>query len=258
MTKTNYEKLVEINEKAYEIRAKFPTELATEANALHKEQFSKIQNDEELSPLGKRKQVHGLKLDIAYEVLKHTSDAKNEYIKLAAQAIDLAKAIKTEGIKAPPEVDQKLFAQAFDKLKLDASLSITAEKSIEKIEAFIRQYGDPYFATKILEDIGGIVSNVLAINNSPHIRLQLSKLKEEIEGIAISPEIEAANNALIQFSNAEKVKLFRSESIQYKALKQVLDGRLAGMLLADDLEAELLALDAVIGEFVAFKGGDTI
>ena len=258
MVKTKYEKLMEINEKAYEIRAKFPTELATEANALHKGQFSKIQNDEELSPLGKRKQLHGLKLDIAYEVLKNTSDAKNEYIKLAAQAINLAKAIKTDGIEAPPEVDQKLFEQAFDKLKLDVALSVTAEMSIEKLVAFIRQYDDPFYATKVLEGFGGIVSNVLVINNSPHIRLQLSKLKEEIEGIAISPEIEAANNALIQFSNAEKVKLFRSETIQYKAIKQVLDGRLAGMLLADDLEAELLALDAEIGEFVASKGGAAI
>lgn len=255
MTNKNYDELVKINERTHELKTKFTTDMTTSMRAFYNEQFTKIQQNDELSALGKRAKVNELKLNLAYDALNYCNETKTEYIKLAGQAIELAKAIKAEELEAPSEIDQKLFEQEFAKLKLNVALGITADKSLEKLEIFAKQYSEPYYAAQVLESFGGIVSSILAINNSPHTRLSLQKVKESLEAVAISPEIELANNALLQYANAGKFKLFKSETIQYRAAKEVLGGELATSLLAEDYATELEKLDAQIGELVS-KGGN--
>lgn len=250
-----YEQLIKINERTHEIRTKFVTDMAMSMKSFYNEQFIRIQSNDELSALGKRSKVDELKLNLAYEALSYANDAKNEYTKLAARAIDLAKAIKAEELTSPSEIDRKLFEQDLENLKLNVALGVTAEKSLEKLDIFSSKYvSEPFYSAKILEAFGEIVTSVLSISNSPHIRLQLAKVKESLEAV-ISPEIESANNALMQYANADKLRLFKSETIQYKALKQILDGRLASMLMSDDYAVELEKLDIEIAELVA-KGGN--
>lgn len=254
MTNKNYNELMKINERTHEIKTRFVTDIVTSLKTFYNEQFLKIQSNEELSALGKRGKVNELRLNIAYDALSYANEAKTEYVTLAGRANDLAKAIKVEELTPPSEIDRKLFEDDFAKLKLNVALAITAEKAIEKLEVFASQYSEPVYAAKILEDFGGIVSSVLAINNSPHARMSLQKVKDGLEAVAISPQIELANNTLLQYANAEKFKLFRSETIQYKAIKEILGGQLASSLLAEDYAAELEKLDAEIAELVA-KGG---
>ena len=249
-----YKELLKINERTHAIRTKKITEMASTIKAFYNEQFLKIQSNKEISSLGKRSRVHELKLNIAYEAVSYANDAKTEYIKLAAKAIELSKAIKAEELTPPSDVDKKLFEDDFAKLKLDVALAITPEKAIEQLKLFAEQYAEPFYAAKVLEGFEQIVTNILAISNSPHIRVTLAKVKEGYEAIAITPAIEAANNALVQYADAEKVKLFRSETIQFKAIREVLDG-FASSLLAEDYAAELEKIDVQIAEFVA-KGGN--
>ena len=246
----NYKELMKINERTHEIRTKFVTDMITSMKAYYNEQFTKIQLNAELSALGKRAKVNELRLNLAYEALSYAKDAKTEYVKLAGQAIDLAKAIKSAELAAPSKIDRKLFEQEFDKLKLNVALGVTAEKSLALLEVFAKQYSEPFFAAKILENFSQIVSSVLAINNSPHTRMALTKVKDCVEAVAISPEIEAANAVLSIYTNADKFRLFKSETIQYRALKEILGGQLASSLLVTDYNAELEKLDAEIGEII--------
>ena len=253
----NYKELMKINERTHEIKTRFVTDIVTSMKAFYNEQFVKIQSNKELSPLGKRSRVDGLKLNLACEGLSYCNEAKSEYIKLAARATELAKAIKAEELTPPSEIDQKLFENDFVKLKLNVALGVTAQKSLEKLGIFASQYvAEPFFSAKILEDFGEIVSRVLAINNSPHTRFSLQKIKDGLEAVAISPQIESANAALSIYANVDKFRLFKSETIQYKAIKQMLGGQLASKLLVDDYAVELEKIDAEIAELVAKGGND--
>lgn len=239
----NYEKLQKEIEKLRAIKTKMPTELADSLKSQYAAEFAEIQGDEKLSAIGKKLLVDELRTDLAFVALNAARDAKNDYVRIAKNAVKLAKAVKNEELPKPAADDLQLFETALSTLKLDVALSITVEKAIEKIGEFLKQYAvEPYYAKAILNSYGELVNATLAINNSPQARLQLGKLKDTLEGAIESEEIKLANEVLIDFARPEDFKLFRSESVQFKAIREVIGGH-ATRLLATDYEAEIAALE---------------
>ena len=218
--------------KAHEIKTKFPVQIALELKKVFAEEFSRIQGDRMLSYEGKQQEIVKVKESFALDLFQFVVDEKKKYVKLANDAVEIAKEIKVQGFKEPGEVELKLFNQAMDRMESDVMLSVNEERALEKLEVFVKQYAEPYFASVILEKFGVISLNILNIKSSPAVRTSLNKIREELEAVITTPQIAAANEAIERYADAENVKLFKHNTPAYNTVREIIGG-VASHLLDD-------------------------
>lgn len=131
------QKLNELFDKGYEIKSKFATTIATQLREGMNDPLAKIRNDQHLTAHGKKAKEAEFKQEAARELFGVVAKEKATYAKVAAEAIALAKKMKTDAIKQPPSVtDVMLFDQELSALQTSIMLSTNADTAIKEINTF--------------------------------------------------------------------------------------------------------------------------
>lgn len=209
MTKTTIEKLMELHEKAHEIKSRRPIQLATELKAFHTAEVNKITANRDLSPSGKIKAKEALRADLAKQTLQQAAQIRAEYNEIAKEARKLAFETQATPYEAPADpIQVALFERGLSDLKTAVMLGANAERSIEAIHAFTSKWDGPYYADQIKKEYGTLATSVLGIEPSQANRTALSHVLERIETKATTPERDAAAQIIEVFEGAETRSLF--------------------------------------------------
>ena len=250
---TKIERLNEIHMQTREIRTKFPVQLALNLKKDYGPNAARIQSDRMLSPEGKKQELTELKEGYALDVFHYASQEKEKYIKLAEEAKEIAKELKIEGHEAPDETDLQLFNNDLMQLKNNVMFAINEEKALELLSNFVMMHADPYRASILQENYSEISAYVLNIKNNAATRNALSKIYEDLDALATTPGIQAANDALEMYANAENVKLFKHNTPAYNTVREIIGGVASHLL--DDPAKGLAVLN---GEATTFANNNAM
>ncbi len=250
------QKLSELFEQGYEIKSKFATTIATQLREGMNDPLAKIRNDQHLTAHGKKAKVEEFKREAAREVFEVVAKEKATYAKVAAEAIALAKKMKTDAIKQPSSVtDILLFNQELSALQTSIMLSTNVDTAIKEIDTFQAKYDEPYYAAELQKEFPAFIQMVTGIDDSPKHKLALSRVYSRVEEKATTPEVKKANEVLAYFSDGGDIKLFRDGSPQHDTVKTYI-GSIANHI--NEPETALGILDGEVETFAGMAGTNVL
>lgn len=242
------EKLSQFIEEGYEIKTKFQTQLAIELRDVVNEEVSKISNDRDLSPEGKKRKIEAVKQKYAKQTMQVVKEQQDKYKKLADDAIKLAKQAKTAAIAEPADkTDVQIFNNEFEQLKVSVQLATKPESALQAIEAFCSKYADRdlYYADRIKNEFSSLIG---AVGDNPQHKMKLGRIYDLVVEKSINDDVRTADEALAFFSDADKVQLIRKSSPAFKAISASIGS------IAQHINEPDKALGIMNGEVETFAG----
>lgn len=246
MTKTNIEKLIELQDKAYEIVRANPTKIALELKQDHLKEIDRIKRMD--IGVGERAyRLEQLPEKFGKELFKLLAEQKDEYLKLQKEARTLAQTIKLTAHKAPAdELALRQFESELNTLTVSTALAPNAARSIDAIDGLLGKYGDgehaEYYAQAIKEKFPQLMTNVLALESTPQVRQTLSKVLERLDMKATNEDQRVAAESL-EFFSSDNPKFYSEGLPAYNAVANVVGRKAAGMLNDPHKALEMIAAD---------------
>lgn len=184
------------------------TRVYREFNDKVRSEINEIESNDDLSAEGRARHVAKVRESRGKELLQLAYKRHREYKDLLSDARKNAEAVIYADIPKPNQTKIDRFNDAFRRLRTEITLSRDGESAAQKLTQFIGGVDERYFHHQISESYGELSASILALDNSPSMRISLSRQYDNLNASYESPDAEAARSSLETANDMEQSQFF--------------------------------------------------
>ncbi|WHY73447.1 hypothetical protein [Fictibacillus enclensis] len=218
-------------EEAREIQG-LTTQLIREYQTVIRPELSKINQDQNLTEVGKKAKADALKKEYGIKILQNAQTMKEKHSANLIKARKAAEKTIHTTHKKPDAETVSRFEKAFKALKTELMLTPRADTAQRKLNEFMAKVKDPWIAEQIRSDFADVAGPILNAAGSSRAKyqLELAAAFEKLDADHATPEIVEAREVLHYVEHAEQSNGLFSGFIEADAVKEMVGHEYASYL----------------------------
>lgn len=169
----------------------------------HTAAVGEIESNRHLSEEGRRAAKDDVRKKLGVEFLQKSHTLKQEYLANLRKAAAAADAVVFAAVKKPDDESLRRFQADLRALKTGVMLSPNADRSYERLAAFVADINDAYLANIVRDEFSDIAAGIVSSAEGARLKPQLARMFDGLKSNHESDEIVEARGILEAAKEAE-------------------------------------------------------